>query len=368
MAMHGRSSAWPLSALFAGMVVYASLYPFEGWRTQGLAPWSFVTAPWPQYWTGFDVGANLFGYAPLGFLLALAMLRSHWRRSFVWACLLSSALSFGLESLQNYLPRRVPSNLDWALNSLGAVLGAGLAVALERLGLMRRWNQFRDDWFEPTTHGALVLLALWPLALMYPPSVPFGLGQVAERSLLAIAAWMAATPWADLVPSTEVLNLLPLSPGWESVCIGLGALAPLLLGYAEIRDARKRWVFWCVWLAMVALVPALSTALTWSPARAWAWLSVPVWWGLAWAALAGLLFLGLPRRWCSAVLVASVLTSVYLLNAAAVSPYFDQSLGAWEQGQFIHFHGVTQWLGWVWPFVALWMGVRGVWRRPALRW
>jgi hypothetical protein len=48
MAMHGRSSAWPLSALFAGVVVYASLYPFEGWRTQGLAPWSFLTSPWPQ--------------------------------------------------------------------------------------------------------------------------------------------------------------------------------------------------------------------------------------------------------------------------------------------------------------------------------
>jgi hypothetical protein len=81
-----------------------------------------------------------------------------------------------------------------------------------------------------------------------------------------------------------------------------------------------------------------------------------------------LVFLGLPKRWCSAVLVASVLSSVYLLNAAVVSPYFDQSLGSWEQGQFIRFHGVSQWLGWVWPFVALWVGLRGVWRRPAARW
>lgn len=368
MRAHGRSSAWPLAALFAGMVIYASLYPFGGWRVQGLSPWSFLTAPWPQYWSDFDIVANLLGYAPLGFLLALAMMRSDWRHSFWKACLLASALSLGLEAMQNYLPRRVPSNLDWGLNTVGAVVGAGLAVALERMGLMQRWNQFRGDWFEPTTHGALVLLALWPLALMYPPSVPFGLGQVAERTLGAAAAWMAATPWAHVVPSTAVLNLMPLSPAWETVCIGLGALSPLLLGYAEIRDARKRFLFWCVWMALACLAPALSTALTWSPAQAWAWVSVPVWWGLTWAAMAGLLFLALPSRWCSALLVAAVLTSLFLLNAAAVSPYFDQSLGAWEQGQFIRFHGVSQWLGWVWPFVVLWFGLRGLVRRPTTRW
>ncbi len=368
MTDQGRSSAWPLSALLAGVVVYASLYPFEGWRIQGLAPWSFLMAPWPQYWTGFDIASNLLGYAPLGFLLALAMVRSGWRHSFWWACLWVSALSFGLESLQNLLPRRVPSNVDWALNTVGAGLGAAVAVALERLGLMRRWNQFRDDWFEPTTHGALVLLALWPLALMYPPSVPYGLGQVAERSLLVLAEWMAPTPWAHLVPSTAALNLTPLTPVWESVCIGLGALAPLLLGYAEIRDPRKRVVFWLLWLTLAILSPALSTALTWSPAQAWSWLSAPVWSGLIWAALVGLVFLGLARRWCSGVLVLVLLTSLYWLNASLASPYFDQSLGAWEQGRFIHFHGVSQWLGWIWPFVALWVGLRGTLRRHGPRW
>ncbi|MFM2076042.1 MAG: hypothetical protein RJB34_2347 [Pseudomonadota bacterium] len=368
MAAQGRSSAWPLAALFAAVVVYASLYPFEGWRIPGLAPWSFLFSPWPQYWTAFDIASNLLGYAPLGFLLALAMARSEWRHGFWWACLLASVLSLGLESLQNHLPRRVPSNVDWVLNTVGAAMGAGLAVALEGMGLMRRWNQFRADWFEPTTHGALVLLALWPLALMYPPSVPFGLGQVSERSLLAVSTWMASTPWAHAVPSIGVLHLSPLSPWWESMCIGLGALAPLLLGYAEMRDPHKRAVFWGVWLLLVALVPTLSTALTWSPAQAWAWLSVPVWWGLLWAALAGLVFLVLPRRWCSAVLVASTVVSISALNVAAVSPYFDQSLGVWERGEFIRFHGVSQWLGWVWPFVALWVGVRGVFRRSSQSW
>jgi thiosulfate reductase cytochrome b subunit len=84
--------------------------------------------------------------------------------------------------------------------------------------------------------------------------------------------------------------------------------------------------------------------------------------------LVGLVFLGLPRRWCSAVLVVVLLTSLYWLNASLVSPYFDQSLGAWEQGRFIHFHGVSQWLGWIWPFVALWVGLRGALRQSKPRW
>ena len=77
--MARTSSALPLGLLFAGLVVYASLYPFDGWRIQGVAPLAFLAAPLPQYWTGFDLVANLLGYAPLGFLLALGLTRSGWR-------------------------------------------------------------------------------------------------------------------------------------------------------------------------------------------------------------------------------------------------------------------------------------------------
>ena len=42
-----------------------------------------------------------------------------------------------------------------------------------------------------------------------------------------------------------------------------------------------------------------------------------------------------------------------LLNQASASAYFAQTLQTWEQGQFIRFHGVVQWLGWLWPYAAL---------------
>jgi len=54
------------------LVGYGSLYPFSGWRDQGLSPFEFLGAPLPQYVTGFDVVANFVAYVPLGFLAVLA--------------------------------------------------------------------------------------------------------------------------------------------------------------------------------------------------------------------------------------------------------------------------------------------------------
>jgi hypothetical protein len=42
-----------------------------------------------------------------------------------------------------------------------------------------------------------------------------------------------------------------------------------------------------------------------------------------------------------------------LLNTSGSSAYLDQSLQIWEAGQFIRFHGASQWLGWLWPFAVL---------------
>jgi hypothetical protein len=42
-----------------------------------------------------------------------------------------------------------------------------------------------------------------------------------------------------------------------------------------------------------------------------------------------------------------------LLNQAPESAYFAQTLATWEQGRFIRFHGLAQWLGWAWPFAVL---------------
>ena len=159
--MH-KTSAWPLSVVYAGLIVYASLYPFTDWRDQGIWPWTFLSAPLPKYWTGFDVAVNVVGYVPLGFLLALTALRTG-RASFAvgLATLMAAVLSLVMESLQGYLPVRVPSNVDLGLNGLGAWMGAVSAWSLEKLGVIDHWSRFRSRWFVADARGALVLLALW---------------------------------------------------------------------------------------------------------------------------------------------------------------------------------------------------------------
>jgi VanZ family protein len=362
--MNQRSSAWPLALVFTLLVFYASLYPFEGWRFQGAQPLHFLAEPWPRYWTRFDVVANALGYAPLGFLIALGMLRSGAGRwSWPVAAGLPALLSLVIESVQTYLPMRVPSNLDLVLNAGGALVGATAAVWLERVGGLRRWSRFRADWLVPRAQGSLVLLALWPVALLYPVSVPFGLGQVWTRVELGLVRLFDGTPflaWLPVRPSPPA----PLSLLAEAFCVGLALLTPLLMGYADVRTVWRRAVFLSLFFACALGTAALSSALTFGPAQAWAWLTPQAELGLLTALIVGLLALGLPERWCQLLMLLCLASCLTLLNSAPDSPYFEESLHLWEQGRFIRFHGLSQWLGWIWPFAALWVGLRALARPP----
>ena len=351
--MH-KTSAWPLALIYTALIVFASLFPFDGWRAQGIDPLVFLLAPLPPpYWTGFDVTTNVVGYAPLGFLLVLAMLRSGWTRGVVpLATLAGVLLSLAMEFLQIYLPRRVPSNLDLLLNAAGALAGGLSAALLERLGAIDRWSDFKGRWFVADASGAIVLLALWPVALLFPAAVPFGLGQVLERLEAALTELLADTPFLAWLPVREAA-LDPLSPTAELLCVTLGLLAPCLLGYCVIRSAGRRALFALGVVALGVTLTALSAALSWGPAHAWEWMGAParvgVWGAMALAAL----LLALPRRACAAVLLLTLAWHLALLNQAPTSAYFAQTLQIWEQGRFIRFYGLGQWLGWLWPYATL---------------
>jgi VanZ family protein len=348
-----KTSAWPLALAMICLVVYASLYPFSEWRDQGISPFAFLTAPLPKYWTGFDVAANLGGYMPLGFLLALSALRSRRVKWAVTVAVVTSAiLSLCMESLQSYLPRRIPSNVDLVLNIAGAWTGACIAWALEKLGIVDRWSRFRARWFAQDARGALVLLMLWPLALLFPASVPMGLGQVFERLEQALAETLADTPFLVWLPVREI-ELQPLVPGTELMCVALGALIPCLLGYSVIRAIWQRAVFSLVILATGIGASALSAALSYGPDHAWAWLDLPVQAGLWLAVVLAIVLLPLGRRGAAAFALLALAIHLGLLNQAPASAYFAQTLQTWEQGRFIRFHGIAQWLGWLWPYAAL---------------
>ena len=83
------------------------------------------------------------------------------------------------------------------MNSAGALCGALLALAGAGVGLVDRWHALRERWFARDSAGALALLALWPVGLLFPAPVPFGLGQVGERLRETLAGWLQDVPWAE---------------------------------------------------------------------------------------------------------------------------------------------------------------------------
>ncbi len=162
---------WP-ALIYALLIVYGSLYPFLGWRGPFDAALDFVSAPWSRYVTRSDIITNLLVYLPLGGLTARALrYRLNPWLAFLAATLVGVLLSFGMETLQAWLPGRVSSRLDWLLNSLGTALGALAAALVQgRWRPLRRLLMVRRRWFlpGPTADLGLLVLGLWALTQLIP--------------------------------------------------------------------------------------------------------------------------------------------------------------------------------------------------------
>ncbi|MBP6138873.1 MAG: VanZ family protein [Brachymonas sp.] len=361
-----RSAVWGLVVAYVALVLYASLYPFHPWQDKGL-PWlAFVTLPIPApYLPRFDVWINVLGYIPLGFGIALAILRDANARLPRWALPLATLacllLSFGMEFLQNFLPARVPSNTDWLLNTCGGAIGAALAWLLGKMGALDFWSAFRANWFAPDARHALVLLLLWPVALLYPIPLPWGLGQVQERLEDQLGLWLADTPFANWLPLRDI-EFQPLLPWQITLAAALGLCLPCLLAYSIIPAKRKRALAAAALLAQGVAITAFSNALRSGVLLSWQWLWQPVQLGLLIACVALAACLWLPRWLCLWLALAASLVHLHLVNNASVSPYFDWGMNDWLPAQLVRFYGITQWLGWLWPYALLLYLLHQIWR------
>ena len=356
-----RSSAVPLAWLYAALIVYASLYPFEGWRNPAVGPLAFLAAGWPRYWTGFDVVSNLLGYLPLGILVFVAGVRVGQRpASAGWAALAAGTLlALTMEVLQNYLPRRVPSTLDLGLNIAGAGLGATFGAVLNLSGGIAQWQKARERWFVARSAGGLALLVLWPVALLFPTAVPFGIGHILERARPLVEGLLQGTPaagWAAswLPPAAEAgVPAATLSPAAELSIIVLGLLAPCLVAFTVATRGWRRGILVIGTVLVGAATTTLSTALNFGPGHAFAWTTPQALQALGAGTLAAALLSLVPRRVAAGLGLIALTALVMLVARAPDDPYFAQSLQGWEQGRFIHFHGAAQWVGWAWPYAAL---------------
>ncbi len=354
-----RSSAVPLALAWSALIVYASLFPFGNWRwPPGQTVWALLHLPWPRYFISFDISSNLLGYAPLGLLVGVARLRhgAPMSQALLGAIATGAGLSYAMEMTQHLLPQRVPSGLDWVLNTVGAGLGALLALSLHWLGLLSRWQVWRERWLERGHGGALALLVLWPVALLFPTPVPLGLGQVGEVLRSTLAQELAGVPWVE--PMSAWLDARAVSPPVmrplaEALAVGFGLLSPCYLAYAVSPPGGRR-IGLALGLGGAAVAAStLSTLLNFGPDHALAWCTRSTATAMALALALALASLWLKPRLAGALALVSLTGLVMLVHQAPTDPYFAQSLLGWEQGRFVRFHGLAQWVGWLWPYAAL---------------
>lgn len=336
---HATHLARHLALLWALLIAYASLHPLSDFREGGGDLLGFLSAPWPRYWTRFDVIANALGYLPLGFLLVPAA--SPWLRrlpALFVACVLATGLSIGLEVLQHYLPTRVPSNLDVASNAVGAACGALLGARWGGMlgdgGALARWRARRIVRGH-TGEFALVLLVLWWLAQIDPDTPLFGLGDL--RWVFGLEA---------PVDFTE--------RRYRAVEIGACICAMVsvgVIGWHSMR-ARSFWLLGSTFVVALA-VKAGSGAVLVPAGGAWLWATPGALAGLAGGAVALRVALWLPVALRFGVAALALLAGVALVNLAPDNPYPSAVSDAWRAGHFFNFSGLTRLASALWPYFAL---------------
>lgn len=169
-----------LTALYGLLLCYATLYPLTDWTLPTVGVWQSLLAVVGRQHSFTDLLTNILVYIPFGFLLfrSLGSGRRLPRVLFVTS-LVGIFLSFSLEILQVYLPGRVPSIHDVALNFAGTFIGALLAIAIRRDGEFGNWIaglRLRHVVSESSANIALIAAGLWALSQLTPfvPSLDLG--------------------------------------------------------------------------------------------------------------------------------------------------------------------------------------------------
>ena len=328
-----------LALAWLGLVVYGSLHPFSGWLDKGISPFAYLNGGWPRYWTVFDLAANVAVYVPLGFFLTLALYRLPGRYTApVLAVLLATAVSFALETVQNWLPSRVPSNVDLACNAIGGLFGAVWAqiVGPRVFNRITAWQQRH---IAPITHAelGLTLLGLWLLVPLSPETLLFGSGDLRQPLGLSGAVPFAAESFIVIEASITAFNALAVGLIVRQLC------ARTAIAYLVVP----------LFLLLGLVVRTLAAAILISPGEAFSWLTPGAQMGLLLAGTGLAVGIALPATARLMLAALALMAGAILVNLAPPTPYSAAALAVWRQGHFLNFNGLTRLVATLWPFLTL---------------
>ena len=345
-----RKLLWPLQAMplaramslvYALLIVYMSLNPFDFLFHNGISAYAWVDAPLPRFITLFDVSVNVLAYIPFGFLLVFAAY-PRWQNFVALgiAICLSAALAFSVETLQSWLPTRIPSLMDWWANVFGGLLGALLAIPLgpqwlSGSALRRRF----DQWFG-LNWAVCALFLLFPWSQIYPQS-----------SWLGVGVWghviFGSIDWGTLVVNQIAQEMLITGFCW------LGVALLLSLG---MRVKAPQWQILNGLLCFTVVLKTLFTALQFGIEFSFIWLTTGAFWGMFLATIALRWALGLPQRTKWILAISCLIGVTVVINIMPDNPYFVLTLRHWNQGRLVHFNELMQWVSVIWlPMAFVWM-------------
>ena len=99
-------------------------------------------------------------------------------------------------------------------------------------------------------------------------------------------------------------------------------------------------------------VSLLSSTLTYGWEHVVSWVNTKVLTSLILACGLAYFVAMLSTRVNQWALLLTLLLHIFLVNLFDQDVYLAQTLQTWEQGRYVRFNGLAQWVGWLWPYAV----------------
>jgi VanZ family protein len=362
-----RTNSTALAALlYAVGLAVITLSPLTDWRYIPQAPWDYLLAPWPRYWTSFDLLVNVLAYIPLGALISRVFV--YQRKHLVWApffgflvaAVLGAALSIFLEGLQTYLPGRRPQLLDVISNTGGAMIGGFLASAYAQ-GRGRLSTPIEG---KPIEIGMLILIGMWLLAQAAQQPIWLALGDVMpQETWRPTMDWFAITADLQAVARESFAAQRILA---EALCVAGSLLSfALILHLTMLTSARwfvgyqpRYWLFTLLaTIAITLLVRAIWIALLSGPSGLASWFNAGAQAGIVLALLSAYSLAGLRPEVQRLIAIVGLALTFALANMLPENDFATVAFQEWSGGRWLNLKLLANLAAMGFPFFGLaWIG------------